>query len=92
MKVTTASGFTCEVDPERLDDWDFMCAIADSESEDAGKALRAQIYICKYMLGDEGEQRLKAHLKEVNGCTKATDVIQEVVEIFQKIKENDIKK
>lgn len=90
IKVKTSSGYVAKIDPEVLDDWDFMSAIAEADSKDSGKALRAQIYICKAMLGEEGEERLVEHLKKKNGGkkAKATDVMNEVIEIFSLIKES----
>ncbi len=87
IEVTTSSGFVAQIDPEVLDDWEFMSAIADADSKDVGKALRANVFICKYMLGEEGEARLMEHLKEQNGgkC-KASDVMNVVIEIFSLIK------
>lgn len=88
IEVTTASGYDAKIDPEVLDDWDFMSAIADADSGETGKALRAQIYICKALLGEEGEKRLKEHVRKVHGTkkAKASDVMNEVIEIFSLIK------
>lgn len=81
IEVKTKSGFACEVDPEVLDDWDFMAALADTGGEDKGKALCAQIYISKHMLG-ENETRLKDHLKGIYGKASYTRMWEEIGEIF----------
>lgn len=90
IEVTTSSGFVAQIDPEVFDDWDFMSAIADADSEDVGKAFKAQIYICHAMLGEDGEARLKDHLCKIHGYkkAKASDVMNVVTEIFSLIKES----
>lgn len=82
IDVMTKSGFTFSVDPAKLDDWDFMQALADSDSENAALKLKSQIYIVKHLLGED-EERLKKHLSKESGHAPASRMVEEALEIMQ---------
>ena len=80
VKVTTNSGFTCEVSPERFDDYEIIEALADTSNE-----IRAVILITNKLLGSDAE-RLKQHCTK-DGIVKFSAVQAEVTEIINKMSE-----
>lgn len=87
MKVTTSSGFKCDVNERVLEDWRFVRAIAKSTSEDANEKLRGAIDIVSLILGDNEEAFYK-HLssKDPDGIVSESAVTDDLVSIIDKIK------
>ena len=75
----TNSGFTCEVSPEKFDDYEIIEALADSNE------IRAVILITNKLLGSDAE-RLKQHCTK-DGIVKFSAVQAEVTEIINKMSE-----
>lgn len=88
INITTKSGFTCKVDPEKLDDWEFMKAIVKTENGTDAEKLSSMMYIANYLLGDNGEKRLADHLRNEKGVTPTSAMTNEIIEIFLLIKAN----
>ena len=63
VKVETKTGFTCEINKDALDDWEFAKAAASIDNADAVAALRLSIYMAEHMLSPEDEKRLEEHVK-----------------------------
>ena len=62
MKIKTKSGFVCEIDENRADDWDFcdyllMCDSQATMVQGIKKAV-------PFLLGEKNENALKEHVKE----------------------------
>lgn len=87
MKVTTKSGFKCDVNERVLDDWRFVKAIAKSTSDDANDKLRGAIDIVSLIMGDNEEAFYK-HLasKDPDGIVSETAVTDDLVSIIDKLK------
>lgn len=83
MEVITKSGFTCEVDPKKLDDWEILDML--SELED-GKMMVAPRFV-KKILGQEKAKELVNHCREENGSVPTKKVLDEVFEIFSSLKD-----
>ena len=87
MKVTTKSGFKCEINERVLDDWRFVRAISKSTSDDANDKLKGAIDIVSLIFGDNEETFYK-HLasKDPDGIVSESAVIDDLVSIIDIIK------
>lgn len=86
ISVTTKSGFTCRVDPEKLDDWEFMKAISKTQSDNDADVLTGLMFVTNRLLGEAGEKRLVEHLRNEKGVAPTKAMMLEVQEIFLLIK------
>jgi hypothetical protein len=87
MKIKTKSGFVCEIDENRADDWDFcdyllMCDSQATMVQGIKKAV-------PFLLGEKNENALKEHVKEKDGRVPASKIIAEFQEILDLIKQNN---
>jgi hypothetical protein len=87
MKIKTKSGFVCEIDENRADDWDFcdyllMCDSQATMVQGIKKAV-------PFLLGEKNENALKEHVKEKDGRVPASKIIAEFREILDLIKQNN---
>lgn len=87
MKIKTKSGFVCEIDENRADDWDFcdyllMCDSQATMVQGIKKAV-------PFLLGEKNENALKEHVKEKDGRIPASKIIAEFQEILDLIKQNN---
>lgn len=78
MKVTTKSGFSCEIDPSTLDNMELVDALAEMQGD--GDALSVS-RVVRMVLGDKNRKALYDHLRKY-GRVPVGDVTQEVIEIF----------
>lgn len=87
MKVTTKSGFKCEINEHTLEDWRFTRAIAKSHSEDAEEKLQGAVEIVSLLMG-KNEKAFYDHLasKDPNGIVSESAVTDDLVSIIEKIK------
>lgn len=87
MKVTTKSGFKCEINERVLDDWRFVRAIAKSTSDDANDKLRGAIDIVTLIMGDNEEAFYKyLSSKDPDGIVSESAVTDDLVSIIDQIK------
>jgi hypothetical protein len=87
MKVTTKSGFKCEINERVLDDWRFVRAIAKSTSDDANEKLRGAIDIVSLVMGDNEEAFYKyLSSKDPDGIVSESAVTDDLVSIIEHIK------
>lgn len=87
MKVTTKSGFKCEINERVLDDWRFVRAIAKSKSDDANDKLRGAIDIVSLIMGDNEEAFYKyLSSKDPDGIVSESVVTDDLVSIIDQIK------
>lgn len=87
MKVTTKSGFKCEVNERILDDWRFTRAIAKSHSDDPNEKMNAAVDMVSLILGKQ-ENAFYEHLskKSSDGIVDEEVVTADLVSIISKIK------
>lgn len=87
MKIKTKSGFVCEIDENRADDWDFCdyLLMCDSEATMVQGIKKA----VPFLLGEKNENALKEHVKEKDGRVPASKIIAEFQEILDLIKQNN---
>lgn len=78
MQITTKSGFTCDIDPNVLNNAPLLDALAEFES---GNKL-AYSPFCLYILGKETRARLYEHLMTKDGRVPLEDVDREMGEIM----------
>ena len=80
--MKTKSGYTCEVDPEVLNDMELVDAIADLE----GNPL-AISKICRKLLHKEDIARLYDHVRTESGRVPMEAVTDEITEILKDLGE-----
>ena len=78
-KIETPSGFTCEIDEERLDDFRFLELLRETE-----KNATAYSDLVTFLLGEDKE-RLMAHLALETGRVPVAAVRDEVTAIMQEL-------
>lgn len=79
MEITTKSGFTCNIDPDALNDSELLDAIAELQS---GNKLAFPVVSLK-VLGRENRAKLYDHLRTAAGRVPLEDVDREMTEIMQ---------
>lgn len=87
MKVTTKSGFKCEINEKITKDWRLMVAIAESQTDDPQVRISAAIDMVRLILGDN-EQAFYKHLESKNPdhIVSEQDVTDDLKSIIDKIK------
>lgn len=90
VKVTTKSGFTCEVNENSLRDWRFIHALRDMNHEDALVKMQGVFNMILLVLGEDGEKRLSEHVKDDSGFIDSLKMASEVNEIVTRLKETSI--
>ena len=79
MKITTKTGFKIDLDEKILNDWRFIEAIAESDSNDEHEKLRGTRTLVNLMFGKE-KDRLIEHLMNKNGGYAPVDAIRAEME------------
>lgn len=82
-EITLTNGYTASVETDNLDDWEIFELVARYDAGD-GSALPPLV---TKILGQEGLEGLKAHLKKKDGKVRASAVRDSVLEIFKELKE-----
>ena len=80
MKGKTSSGFEYELDEAALDDYELLCEMDEGD-------MTKTISVLNRLLGTEQKERLKEHLRMENGRVPASEMMNEIGEIFGNIKE-----
>lgn len=78
IKGKTESGFEYTLDPEKVDNYELLEAIAAFEVDGDGLQFPK---VLNLLLGDQ-VKALKEHVRNENGVIKTKDLIKEVAEIF----------
>lgn len=91
MKVKTKSGFTCNVDENKLKDWRYVRAAANAAKGDEADAITNIVYMINFLLGDKDEARLIEHVMSKDGIADST-LIQKEFEEITKLMGDEIKK
>lgn len=86
MTVTTISGFTFNVDKEKLDDWRVVEAIADASNEDDKAAqLRGVAALVRYIFGEKKKAFFKHLASKHEGRIPAEAVNDDVRNIMDQL-------
>ena len=87
MKIKTKSGFTCEVNEDKVKDWRFCKNLAKCDSGDESAMLQGITFVVPFLLGPEGEDALLSHITDKNGLASTEKVIAEFKDIMGQIGE-----
>ena len=87
MKVTTKSGFKCEINEHILNDWRLARAIAKTHSDDDDEKMSATVDMVSLIMG-EYEKPFYEHLmsKNEHGIVSEDAVVADIVSIIGKLK------
>lgn len=86
MKITTKSGFKCDIDKKIMKDWRLIKALQKCQHEDT--ALDGGVELERMLLGVEGSNALESHLEALDGVVTADKVFEELTEIMGKLSKN----
>lgn len=90
MKITTKTGFTCEINEKILYDYRFVKAISKTKSKDPLISASALFDLVDLLIGDDTE--LIAHCT-VDGIASNENVAEEIRDIISQLgKDEQIKK
>lgn len=78
----TPSGFEFEINKEALDNWEFLEKLSDLEDGDGAQIVG----IARILLGREGVERLKEHVRDENGKVTFTAMTEELTAVFEAVK------
>jgi hypothetical protein len=87
IKGKTKSGFEFEMNEEVLNDMRIVDALADMQSGDDSLVMVAVTELLNLVLGRKQKQLLYKHLEVENGRVPIEKVSDELVEIFNSLKE-----
>lgn len=79
MQITTKSGFSCDIDPDVLNDMELVDDLAEVQ---AGNAL-AISRVCLKILGKDNRTRLYDHVRNMAGRVPPDKVDAELGEILK---------
>lgn len=86
----TASGFEYAVNEKALGDWRFLKAMADLDSGDESKLLRAMPVVVSLVLGKD-EDKFMEHITDEDGYQPTEAIFAELKDIFDAVKESKAK-
>lgn len=78
MKAQLSDGFEVEILDEIVDDWEFLEVLASIDEGETGQIVKA----AKMLLGNEGVQILKEHLRGKDGRVKSTAMVDALEQIL----------
>lgn len=83
IDVTTKSGFHCRVNPQVLDDWRVVEALAEAGDDNPLKQADGSVKVLKIVFGDKNIEALKKHVAETNGGFVSTEkMVEELFDVF----------
>lgn len=83
IKIKTSSGFECEINSNKKNDWRLLKAI--SKCEHSETALEGGIELEAALLGPDGSDALEKHLEEQDGYVDISKLFDELREILDQI-------
>lgn len=93
MKVKTKSGFTCDVNENKIKDWRYLRAAAKvAKSESQIEAVDGIGYMAEFLLGSKDLDRLIKHITDKEGVADAVVFENELKEISEALGEAVVKK
>lgn len=78
----TPSGFEFEINKDALDNWEFLEKLSDLEDGDDAQIVG----IARILLGKEGVERLKEHVRDEKGKVTFTAMTEELTAVFEAVK------
>ena len=81
MKVKTKSGFECEVNEHKFEDWRYVEAAVKINGTNPKEILEGIVFVVPFVLGEEGKEALMNHLADSNGIVSSANVLAEFREI-----------
>lgn len=78
--IQTASGFEADIDEKAINDFRLTMAIRETKTD-----MTAIVDVVRFVLGDEGLNRLVDHLVETEGQPTHEAIEREVKEIFDQL-------
>lgn len=78
LRGTTKSGFEFEIDEARLNDMEFLDALAETQDDVLGFSK-----VCTMLLGSEQKKRLYDHLRDDRGHVPIEAMKEAVEDIFK---------
>lgn len=87
--MKTKSGFEFEVNEKLKNDFRFVLALADINSNDADRQLGAAAKLASIALGEDGAKRLYEFVSEEDGTIPTDRVMGEITEIIKASGEKD---
>lgn len=88
LEGKTKSGFEFAVDERRVNDQTFLDLLIDGESDDASVKLKATRDLYVFLLGKEGYENLKEHVRQMNDGYCPSDIVSaEFLEIMSSAKD-----
>lgn len=86
MKIKTKSGFSCEVSDKKIGSWNLIDLFTDireaAKKNDAATLTSTTKQLYTFLLGEEGYEALKDHLKDEDGIVDSTLIANEFNEIL----------
>ena len=83
VSVKTKTGFECDIDEDRLDDWEVLDQISGMEDGDLLQAPR----LLKKLLSKEDVRKLMDLHREESGRVPTEAIMDELLDIFGQVKE-----
>lgn len=83
MKLTTESGFTCDLDIDALNDWELHEILMDGGELVDSRFTRAVMEKC---MSKDDAKALKEHVRTESGRIPADAMVKEVMELLQQSK------
>lgn len=87
MKIKTKSGFECNINERRLNDWRYIKAAAKMneaiKNQDESKAAEVLIFAVPFLLGEDGEAALMSFIEDDDGVVDTVKLVAEYIEITQ---------
>lgn len=82
-KGKTNSGFEFEIEESALDNMELIDALTDLDSGDTTAISR----VCKLLFGEKQRKKLYDHVRTEKGNVPVNAFTQEILEIFEKLKD-----
>lgn len=84
-EIKTKSGFVCEADERITKDWDFLTLLAHIDEGSELEQIKATEELLVKVIGRDGTDKLKEHVKDEDGFAPIDRIIEEFKEILTKM-------
>lgn len=82
MIVKTKSGFTWDLNEERVKDWNFCKYLAKCDSKDPSTVIQGLTFVVPFLMGEDGEEALAKHVTDKQGIIPTEKILSEFKEIM----------
>ena len=87
-EIVTSTGFRFTPPSGLLDDWDFLSGLARLMGAKSDESAMAEYFqMSETLLGPDGLERLKAHVRKLTGSHSFTQMKDEINELISGLKE-----